>query len=277
MKNKDDNFHCFIPVNFEKGTKGSKEEGLVKVSGVISTADEDQQGEFLDPKGFDLTKFIKTGHINWNHSLRDSPEGYIGHPVSAKVIDGKSVYMEGVLYTELQKTQDILKLDSVLTKYGNGRKLGYSIEGKATERDPLNPKRILKAVITGVAITPTPVNQNTCLEIIKGWTNDSLEQDYDIQKSENPNGGEQYIIDITNPETGLRYMVKKDFSIKIEKAISTDSSAKGTIKEDVEKKPKSQIDFTDNEIRKSIIILSKAKELKLLGDNIIKKIQEKLK
>ena len=46
--------------------------------------------------------------------------------------------------------------------------MGFSIEGQAIERDVLNPKRVLKARITGVAITQCPKNPNTLMNIIKG-------------------------------------------------------------------------------------------------------------
>lgn len=253
----EDKFHCFIPIEFEKGEKNSKTgEELIKIKGIISTAEEDQQGEFLDPNGFDLTRFVKSGQINWNHSTKESADSIVGHPTFAKVIDGKKVYMEGVLYPTLKKTHDIVNLAKSLEKYGDGRKLGYSIEGKVLERNPLNKNHITKAVITGVAITPTPVNLGTSLELVKGWTNDSLENDFNIQKS--ANGGETYIIDVLNPETGMRYTVDKDFNIKVEKAMTTQTgSGKPLIKESLEGKIKKL-----NDIQKSAIItLAKAVEL----------------
>ena len=274
-----DNFHCFIPIELEKAIKDKKGEDIIPIRGVMSTSEQDQQEEFLDPTGFDLSSFVKSGYINWNHMLKDNPNSYIGHPTKALVRDKKGsedvkeVYMEGVLYSNLDKVKDIVKLDEALRKHGDGRTLSYSIEGKALQRDPLNAKRILKAKITGVAITPTPVNTGTYMEIIKGWTNENVEKDYDIIKSAN-GGDTELIVDVTNPETGMRYTVDKKFNIKVEKAISTTSSAGATKREDLEGLLKVINDRTDSDkIKKSLVTLAAAKIQGRLSSDMLEKAQ----
>src|SRR5690606_2837507 len=66
------------------------------------------------------------------------------------------------------------------------RRMGFSIEGKALDRDPLNPKRITKARITGVAITASPKNPNTLMSIVKGEYSDlwvsNVEEEEELEK-----------------------------------------------------------------------------------------------
>ena len=54
---------------------------------------------------------------------------------------------------------------------GSTRKPGMSVEGKALERDKRNPKRVTKALITNIALTMTPVNTKTYLDIEKSKGN----------------------------------------------------------------------------------------------------------
>jgi hypothetical protein len=58
--------------------------------------------------------------------------------------------------------------------------LGFSIEGKAVERDPLNKQRVTKAKITGVAVTHMPKNAQTFADIVKSFGMEkSMEAGYD--------------------------------------------------------------------------------------------------
>lgn len=278
-----DNYNYFLPIeviDFEKAS--SKSEGdesryeNMKISGMASDNSVDTDEEILDPNGYDLSRFVKYGLLNYEHQVKNNPLAVIGEPTEAKVEGGK-MYLKGVLYKDSKLARDIYDTAIMLKKSGSDRKIGFSIEGKALERDPINNKRITKALITNCAITFTPKNRNTFLDIVKGNYESLYENyEYEIIKSEDVNGGSEYILDITNPNTGMRYLVKKDFSIIIDKALTTDSG-RTTIKEDVEKKEKGQIDFTDNNIRKSIITLAFANKIGQLSDDILKKIKEKIK
>ena len=70
-----------------------------------------------------------------------------------------------------------------MKKIQKTRRLGYSIEGKVIKRKSDNKnssdyKKILKAIITGVAITHQPKNPKTFANIIKGEIDEDYE-DYD--------------------------------------------------------------------------------------------------
>jgi len=277
MNKQDDKYNYFIPIEIDLEKSGEKvgdaKYDSMYIKGMASDMTMDTDDELLDPNGYDLNRFVNYGFLNYEHQVKNSPKAVIGEPTKAFVRNGE-MFLEGKLYKESELARDLYDTAIMLKKSGSKRRVGFSIEGKALERDAINPKRITKALITNCAITFTPKNKNTFMDIVKG-TYDELfkEVEPEIEKSESPNGGEQYLIDITNPETGMRYMVKKDFSIKIEKAMTTDSG-RATIKEDVEKKPKNQIDYSDNEIRKSIVILSAAKKIGLISENISLKIKE---
>lgn len=158
-------FNFFVPLNIEKGGENGK---LVKISGIASTDAEDSDQETLIPAGFDFTPLLKSGFLNWNHQARTTSKAICGEPTSAKIINnGKDFFIEGVIYPN-EEGKNVVELAETLEKHSPNRRLGFSIEGQAIERDVLNPKRVLKARITGVAITQCPKNPNTLMNIIKG-------------------------------------------------------------------------------------------------------------
>lgn len=158
-------FNFFIPATFEK----SGEMGDLKIKGIASSDVKDSDDEFLDPSGFDYAPLLEKGFFNWNHQANKEAGAIIGRPTIAKIVNGgKDFYVEGTLYKGLKQAQDVYNLAQVLENEDPDRRLGFSIEGQAVERDPINPKRIRKARITGVAITHCPKNPNTLLSIMKG-------------------------------------------------------------------------------------------------------------
>jgi len=210
------NFNFFVPVDIEKGKKGSNE--AVKIKGVASTRDVDSDQEVLEPSGFVLNKFLKSGFFNYNHKSSTEPTAIVGEPTDAFVKGGELI-VEGFLYGDSQKAQEIIDLAKVLKKNSPNRRLGLSIEGRALARDPFNKKRITKALITGCAITPTPKNSNTLVDVIKGEGSSYIEPVYE---SIDPNGGDvEYIIDVVDGD-GIRRTVDKDLNIKVVKMTTGD-------------------------------------------------------
>lgn len=199
-------FNIFIPVDIiEKGKRG--EDGLpeeLHIAGVASMTPSDQSkrdldGEWLDVNGFDYKPFLQKGFFNLEHKGREDYANIIGEPISAAVKDGK-FYVEGKLYKENPKAVSVWQLGQILKKAGSTRKIGFSIEGKAKERDPYDPKKVTKATVTGVAVTISPKNDGTeCL--FKG------EVDYEKQP------GSELLIDITDKD-GVRWTVDKDLNIE---------------------------------------------------------------
>ena len=175
MKNK---FNFFVPLEIEKGGEDGK---LVKISGVASTDAQDSDEETLIPAGFDFGPLLKSGFFNWNHQARTTSKAICGEPTAAKIIDnGKGFFIEGVLYPN-EEGRNVVELAETLMKHSPNRRLGFSIEGQALERDILNPKRVTRARITGVAITQSPKNPNTLMNIIKGEYSEEVVEDLDIQ------------------------------------------------------------------------------------------------
>lgn len=167
MKKTDkDKISFWTPLDIIKSTdkKGNVQ---MKIKGLASTADEDADEEFLDPKGFDLSMFKSQGILNWHHKSGDDPSAIIGEPTAAKITK-RGLEIEGMLYADSKKARSVYALAQTLQKNSTTRRLGFSIEGKVLERDEFNPKIIKKAKITGCAITHMPKNSNTFMEIVKG-------------------------------------------------------------------------------------------------------------
>lgn len=166
----------WMPLELEK-SKDEKGNDKLTIKGVASTIDKDSDDEVLDPKGFDLTYLNKSGFLNWNHGAKFNPNLICGEPTKA-VITKRGLEVEGLLYpTEIGK--GIYELADTLGKHSKNRRLGFSIEGKALERDPLDNKKITKAAITGIAITHMPKNGSTFLDVVKGVSN-GIEAEYEI-------------------------------------------------------------------------------------------------
>ncbi|HDL74763.1 MAG TPA: hypothetical protein ENH06_00025 [bacterium] len=166
----EDNFNFWMPLDIEKAGEGDDLDWRVK--GVASTEDKDFEGETLIPNGYNLDYLLKSGFLNWEHGTKESPRAVVGEPTKA-FVKNNALYVEGILYKGSQTAKEVWDLANVLKKSGTKRRLGFSIEGKAVARDPVNKKRITKANITGIAITATPINNNTLLDIVKGIYKDA--------------------------------------------------------------------------------------------------------
>jgi|GEM_PF-1740034 len=211
-------FKFYVPFEIEKA-KDEHGNEVMKIAGIASTTDTDSDGEVLDPSGFDLSYFTKNGFINWHHQSKDKPEAIIGEPTKAE-IRNEGLYVEGVLYNDSKIAHQVYDLAKNLEKSKSKRRLGFSIEGKATERgsdDENSPlfKRILKAKITGLAVTPTPKNAATLVDIIKGRRFTEFEPEIvELESTLDANGGNTLIIDITKPN-GERITVDSNYNIKV--------------------------------------------------------------
>ncbi len=163
-----DNFDFWTPAVLEKGetkiNKEGKKEQEMLISGVASTIQTDLDGETLLPEGFDLTYFKERGLITWQHG--QDPSQIIGEPVAGRIADNK-FHIKAKLWPFSPLAKGVYGLMTNLEKSKSNRKLGWSIEGKVTELDPVNPKIVKKAKITNVTLTPTPKNKGTFANIIQ--------------------------------------------------------------------------------------------------------------
>lgn len=253
-------FNFFLPIELEKAGKDGEE---MKIRGIASTADEDVQGETLLPSGFDLKRFLTQGFLNWNHTAKSDPSSIVGEPVKAEITKDNKLYIEGVLYKDHPLAKKVWDLAKTLEKSKSNRRLGFSIEGVATERDFMNPKIVRKAEITGCAITPTPVNKNTVMEIMKGQV-DSLFVDYSYDTVEKAEVGD-IILKGIDVESGEIYEVNRNFDIT-KKALDSTAVAPITY-EDLEGVEK---------IYKSIQVLSQAMKAGQLNEEQMSKFKKAL-
>lgn len=178
---KKDNFSFWCPLEINKAIDETTGEELMLLDGIASTADEDSDGEFLDPKGFDVKPLVERGFVNWHHQAKTNPGCIVGEPIEAR-IQKDGLYIKAQLYSNSQIANEIWDLAQTLEKNSKTRRLGWSIEGKVIKRKSDNPsspdyKKIVKAVITGVAITHQPKNSKTFASIIKGDIDDDFEDE----------------------------------------------------------------------------------------------------
>lgn len=283
----DNNFKFFIPgIDIEK-SKDERGIEIMRVQGIASVDKKDTDQEILKPSGFDLSYFKKSGFINYNHQAKNDPSAIIGEPeASTKITKDGEFFVSAKLYSKSKKAKEVYELAETLKGVDSTRKLGWSIEGKVLERDPFDEKIVTRALITAVAITPTPKCPGTWLDIVKGnFTNeDYIYEEQVEEKTEDgtvfgesykpENGGQFYILDITK-ENGDRILVDKQFNIKIvKKSLTTSDAGAALKKEDLE----SQLKFPGIVV-KSLLTIQKGIELGIIPQNqvelVIKEIKEK--
>lgn len=165
------------------------DEGDWVVAGLASTNDVDLQGESIDQDGMDLTPVDQgKGWFNWDH--QPGIENLVGTIDSYNKTD-KGLFVKGKLFKNKEKSKALYEVMSSLDKSDTGR-IGLSVEGKILERDPNNPMKIKKCVISKVALTLNPVNTKTYAELSKSLNLESpliksivaSDISFDISKSE---------------------------------------------------------------------------------------------
>lgn len=230
-----DDFGFFVPFEaIEKADNGKEDKWIVQ--GIASTNHTDRQGENLIPEGFDYSYFLESGYLNWHHQTSKMPSAIIGEPMEAKLVT-KGLFIKGYLYKNSKVAKEVWDLAKTLNKNSSTRRLGFSIEGKVVERDETNPNKVLKAKITGCAITHAPINPNTFLTIVKAMNGENVE--VNEQKFDpNVEGGGTVLLD-QKFSGGEKVTVYSDGKIVIDtgKAMTTES-ASAVMPESVEGSPK---------------------------------------
>jgi len=168
--------------NIQKAKSGNKVDPKGwKIGGYASSADEDLDGESIDPKGIDLSYMLKYGLFNSDH--QKGPEHIVG-VIEEAYVDDKGLYVKGYLLQGVPEAEAIYRLMQTLAIGGHDRKMGFSIEGKVLEQIG---GRITKCWGKAVAITMSPVNTKTYAEILKSIHSNNLEslrESSDVIKSE---------------------------------------------------------------------------------------------
>lgn len=178
------NFRFWVPLDTITKSKGKDGKITMKVGGLASTSTTDMDGESLESSGLDISYLKNKGIINWNHNK--SPNAIIGEPTSA-TISKAGLHVECELYPDNDLAKQVYSLAETLEKNSKTRRLGFSIEGKATERDELDPTKVTKALVTNIALTISPKNPDSIVNIIKGNFNELGEDElkpYDLFNDE---------------------------------------------------------------------------------------------
>lgn len=253
----------------EKAT--TQKDGSIKkemmIQGVASTNDEDLDKEVLEPNGYILDHFLRAGTLNYEHLAKKSAKFIIGEPTAAFVKDNK-MFLKAKLWGNSEVAQDVYQKMKEMEEAGSNRRAGFSIEGKALARDPMNPKRITKALITACAVTFSPVNTQTLASIIKGTqTEDFVSETYEQDSEETP-----FIFEFD--KDGKKYRVGKDFKVfeVIAKAMDT-AAVKPMTPESLEGKTKN-IALMD--IKKAIDNVISNKQLRENCPEILEEVKKKM-
>jgi hypothetical protein len=170
-------FKFYIPLDLKKSKANKDSEGVQEMilEGLAGDGGSDSEGENLTYNNFDLDRMF---YINWEHSKE--PSDVIGVILNKELRKGGKLFIKGKLFSDHQKAKDAYQLQEFLEKEGHN--LGFSVEGKVIERDPINPKVVRKAELYGVALCKVPVNPVTYARIAKAFTTGQSSDD--IMKSD---------------------------------------------------------------------------------------------
>jgi len=177
-----------IPIDIIK-SKNAKGDDVYKFKGLASTNDKDNQGETLLAKQFDLNDFK---NVNYNHQGAKDANAVLGE-ITSHNFDRAGLNVEGELWGDMPMTPAVVSL--MKRKAKQGKKLQLSVEGQVLQRgankcskcgnslekssvctkckaNTQGFNKIVKAKLTGVAVTLNPINGNTFCDLIeKGITN----------------------------------------------------------------------------------------------------------
>lgn len=214
-----DKFNFWTEIDFAKSvedkpsTPETKYDNMV-FEGVASDNSADFEGEIMEPTGFDFEPFLKYGYFNLDHLPTRSPVNksrfWIGEPLGAKIM-GNKFWVKGKLWKKSPEARAFWDKCLEMRDSGSSRKPGMSIEGNVIERDPNNPKRIIKAIINNIALTFNPVNYNSYLDLVKGkQQSDWIDYEFSTEK---PIEEKTVILEYEND--GNIITITKDFRIRI--------------------------------------------------------------
>lgn len=164
-----DIIHGWMPFEvFEKADapKGKRR----RIRGIISTQHVDLQGETVLQDGLDLTP-IAAGQAWFNDNHNRATGHELGIPektwrVSVRDASGAIVPATAVEGYLLDTPEAERVWNNAQALQGTGRSYGFSVEGRVLSRDPLDPKIVRRAEVRQIAITRSPVNPNTKLEVL---------------------------------------------------------------------------------------------------------------
>lgn len=152
-----ENFKVFVEAEPDLVKSNETKKRIIR--GYASTPASDRQGESLVQKGLDISDFIKSGWLNYDHDN----SVILGYPTDNTAVDENGLWVEGELLEGVEMSDNLWNLALSLQKSGAPRRLGFSVEGKVLERDG---NTIVKAKIYNCALTPNPVNTEATWEAV---------------------------------------------------------------------------------------------------------------
>ena len=164
------------PEKLEKARGGAEVPGAGKalcwIEGIASTEGTDLQNESVLQRGIDTRYFLKHGYFNNDH--KPGFKNKVGEPTEAKLTktaDGLALWVKGFLYKDSPIAQEIEGLiRAQQATPGSSRRVGFSIQGKVLRRDG---KKIVKCWLQDVAVTPSPINPETWVDIAKSFDSEA--------------------------------------------------------------------------------------------------------
>lgn len=161
-------FSVWTSIDLSKADAGEDAGNKAPIGGIISTDTVDLQGDQILQAGCDWSYFLKRGWFNYEH--KPGAENIVGIPKSVKAVtlDGgkQATRVEGVLLLDRPRAREVYESAKAIQKAGEGRSIGFSVEGQVLQRDPANPKIVTKARILNVSVTAHPVNPDARLEVL---------------------------------------------------------------------------------------------------------------
>ena len=166
--------------------KGEETDDEWVMGGIASTDYVDTDGESLSPSGADLEYFIRHGEVNFNH-LSKGLDYIIGYPKTAFLNSNNQIEITFGLFKDKKLSEKIYEHALSLELVDTATTLGLSIEAVVPKdgRNPDDPTKVDKWVMTGVAVLPSPKNKETFCRIIKGHGNEGVEFDEKSEKEFN--------------------------------------------------------------------------------------------
>ncbi|CAJ1315923.1 hypothetical protein [Paenibacillus nuruki] len=248
MKRTDDTFRLFVPLEKSVEVDG---QGDYIVQGVISSDDEDLQGDTITPDGMDTSYFLEKGWIKWEHG--NSPNQFIGepmdvqigqymHPTLKKSVNG--VFVKARLFANRDLAMQAVVAIEDLQKSQSSRSVGWSIEGGVIERCRETGK-ILKSVLRNVVLTMNPVNTTSYAELVKSFTQGD-EENMTVNNQDQGNTAE-LTMQLSGLEKSMTQIIKQNVEVlELAKSLSTENA---TLKTEMEELRKS---FNQPQMRKSV-------------------------
>lgn len=179
--------------------------GKIFVHGVASTSRLDYQNEIVKVEGIDFQPFLREGYLNWHHKAKQSAGAIVGKPTEAYIEDGK-LHVKGCFY----KTDEAMKIYQLmveLEKEGDEyRRMGFSIEGVPLEHEDDAKTIISKMIMTGLALTLSPANDDTWAKVCKSFDSNNLKTktiNNMAKKKESPFSTTDELLDSFNRENGI--------------------------------------------------------------------------